>query len=130
MYMQYRATRYIKRVAPFVVPALMAKLVDALDLGSSGFGRVGSSPTGGTILINFIMNKDVIVIRRKGHDVYVTPMKVKNLDKSKCSNKFLQKLGVTISEEDTVYVKCFIDGNIDFRGKREEYRILPEKEVQ
>lgn len=30
------------------VKAFMVELVDTLDLGSSGFGRVGSSPTEGT----------------------------------------------------------------------------------
>ncbi len=81
-------------------------------------------------MINKKPNK-VINIKRKGHDVYVTPFLVRDLDKSKCSYKFIQRINNgDLSDDDIVYVKCYITGEIDFRGKKEEYRILPNKEVQ
>ncbi len=49
-------------------------------------------------------------------------MRVGDLDKTKCSTKFLEN---NIDDETFVYVKCDKDGNLEYRGKKEEYRIYP-----
>ena len=58
--------------------------------------------------------------------ILVMPIKVKDLDKEKCSSKFLAHLGVDVDPETTVYVKCDALGNINYRPKakgRTEYRL-------
>lgn len=68
---------------------------------------------------------DVITIKRKGQPLFVRQMLVGELDKSKCSHKFLSH---NLSDEHQVYVKCQQDGALDLRGKKEEYRIImPDK---
>ena len=61
-------------------------------------------------------------IVRKGLPVYVRAVKIKDLDKSKCSPKFLSH---NFNEETIVYVKCYNDGTLNLRSKKEEYRIIP-----
>jgi hypothetical protein len=53
-------------------------------------------------------------------------MKVKELDKKKCSNKFLEH---NFHEETEVNVKCDENRNIEFRGKKQEYRIIVEDKI-
>lgn len=64
---------------------------------------------------------NIIKIVRKGKSVYVKPMLCKDLDKTKCSTKFLTH---NITDEHVIYVKCNEKGELDLRGKKEEYRIL------
>lgn len=66
-----------------------------------------------------------MTIIRKGKPLFVIQMMVSELDKSKCSYKFLQN---NLSDDTLVNVKCLEDGTLDLRGKKEEYRILvPDK---
>jgi hypothetical protein len=60
-------------------------------------------------------------ITRKDWITFVREMKVSDLDKSKCSHKFLQ---LNLPDDTIVNVKCYKDGSLDLRGKKEEYRIL------
>lgn len=71
------------------------------------------------------MEKKIIKIVRKGMPLFVLKMKVGDLDKSKCSTKFLSH---NLADDVIVNVKCYEDGTIDLRGKKEEYRIIvPDK---
>jgi hypothetical protein len=64
-------------------------------------------------------------IIRRGRPLLVKPMKVSELDKTKCSTKFLSH---NFNNDLVVNVKCREDGSLDLRGKREEYRIIvPDK---
>lgn len=67
--------------------------------------------------------KNIIKIKRKSRPLFVIPTKIGDLDKSKCSPKFLAH---NFPDDMIVNVKCYEDGEIDLRGKREEYRILVE----
>jgi len=60
-------------------------------------------------------------IIRKNRPLFVRVMKVSELDKTKCSHKFLSH---NFNDDLLVNVKCLPDGTIDFRGKKEEYRII------
>jgi hypothetical protein len=62
-------------------------------------------------------------IKRKNRDVFVIEMQVNELDKSKCSHKFLQH---NFDDDFIVNVKCLENGELDLRGKKEEYRIIVE----
>lgn len=65
------------------------------------------------------------IIKRKGFPLYVKKMKIGDLDKTRCSPKFLSH---NFPNEMIVNVKCYADGTLDLRGKRSEYRIiLPDK---
>ncbi len=55
--------------------------------------------------------------------LYVIPTRVGNLDKSKCSPKFLAH---GFDDDMIVNVKCTEDGTIDLRGNKGEYRIIVE----
>ena len=60
------------------------------------------------------------------YPVFVTPIMAKDLDKEKCSSKFLTHIGVDVNPETLVYVKCDALGNINYRLRakgRTEYRI-------
>lgn len=72
------------------------------------------------------MEANVITIVRRNFPCFVTPMLVKDLDKTKCSPKFLSH---NFPEDMVVYVKCYPDGELDMRGNKGEYRIIPNKEV-
>ncbi len=63
---------------------------------------------------------EILTIIRKDYPTTVLKMKVGDLDKSKFSNKFLSH---TIDESTEVYVKCDAEGNIEYRGKNQEYRL-------
>lgn len=68
---------------------------------------------------------EVIKILRKNMPLFVRKMKVGELDKTKCSTKFLSH---NFNDYVFVNVKCFEDGTLDLRGKKEEYRIIvPDK---
>ena len=69
---------------------------------------------------------NIIIIKRKGWPCFVKPTKVSNLDLSKCSKKFISN---NFPPDMVVYVKCYENGEIDLRGKKEEYRIIPNKEI-
>jgi hypothetical protein len=72
------------------------------------------------------VKKDKIIeIIRKTKQLFVRQMMVFELDKSKCSNKFLK---CNLNPTDIINVKCYQDGTLDLRGKKGEYRILvPDK---
>lgn len=80
------------------------------------------------ILNNDISNikNNIITIKRRGKDLFVLPIQINKLDKSKCSNKFISN---NFPEDMIVYVKCLENGKFDLRGKREEYRIIPNNEL-
>jgi len=59
---------------------------------------------------------EIIKILRKGRQIAVS-----ELDKSKCSTKFLSH---NLSDGVIVNVKCDDAGVLDLRGKKEEYRII------
>lgn len=67
--------------------------------------------------------KTIKKIQRKGKPLFVIEMKVGDLDKTKCSHKFLSH---NLSDDKIVNVKCYENGELDLRGKKEEYRILVE----
>ena len=73
------------------------------------------------------MKSNVITILRKNHPCFVIPKLVSDLDKSKCSHKFLEN---NLPNDTTVYVKCDVNGELDLRGKKEEYRIIPNIELE
>ena len=60
-------------------------------------------------------------IIRKNFVIDVLEKKVSELDKTKCSTKFLSH---NFPDDYVVFVKCKADGSIDFRGKKQEYRII------
>ena len=62
-------------------------------------------------------------IIRKGRPLFVREMTVAELDKSKCSTKFLEH---NLPLNTIVNVKCYQNGDLDLRGKKEEYRIIVE----
>jgi hypothetical protein len=62
-------------------------------------------------------------IKRKGRPLFVKMVKVRDLDKTKCSHKFLSH---QFPDDFDVFIKCDENGNIDLRGKKEEYRIILE----
>lgn len=65
-------------------------------------------------------------IKRKGRNVFVLKYTVGELDKNKFSRRFLK---YNFDDNKVVFVKCFENGKLDLRGKKEEYRILnPDKE--
>jgi len=64
---------------------------------------------------------EIIKIPRRGRELFVKVMKVGDLDKTKCSHKFLSH---NFNDEMLVNVKCFPDGSLDLRGKKGEYRII------
>lgn len=71
---------------------------------------------------------EIIEIVRKGRPLFVMQLTVRDLDKSKCSHKFLQH---NFPDDMQVYVKCHHDGILDLRGKKEEYRIIvPDNLIQ
>ena len=67
---------------------------------------------------------DVLTIDRKNYNINVLLMKVKDLDRTKCSYKFLSN---DIDMESEVYIKCDNKGEIEYRGKRKQYRIYEKK---
>jgi len=69
-----------------------------------------------------------IIITHKNYPIAVLPMKASELDKTKCSAKFLAFMKEINQEDLLVYVRCNADGNIDYRkksGDKLEYRIYP-----
>lgn len=60
-------------------------------------------------------------IVRKGRVLFTREILVKDLDKTKCSSKFLSH---NFTDNTIVNVKCLEDGTLDLRGKNEEYRII------
>lgn len=66
---------------------------------------------------------EIMTIIRKRYPKTVLKMKVSELDKTKCSQKFLSH---NFEDDFCVYVRCDSFGNIIFRGKKEEYSILKE----
>ena len=59
---------------------------------------------------------------RKEFEITVREMTVRELDKSKCSNKFLQ---YNFDPDYIVHVKCDENGNLELRGNKKEYRLIP-----
>lgn len=60
-------------------------------------------------------------IVRKKRPIFVTSVLVGDLDKSKCSHKFLSH---NFPDDMHVNVKCREDGSLDLRGNKGEYRII------
>lgn len=66
----------------------------------------------------------IIKVIRKNFPNTVLEMKVKDLDVDKCSKKFLSN---NLNPEDTVYVKCDLQGEVEYRTRgenKQEYRIF------
>lgn len=64
---------------------------------------------------------EIIKILRRGMPLLVRHIRVGDLDKTKCSPKFLSH---NFNDDVIVNVKCYEDGTLDLRGKKEEYRII------
>ena len=64
---------------------------------------------------------EIIKILRRNMPLFVRRMKVGDLDKTKCSRKFLLH---NLNDDVIVNVKCYENGTLDLRGKKEEYRII------
>ena len=81
-------------------------------------------PTWSTRLEVEIKTKDMEIhkINRKNREITVLKMKVTDLDERKCSNKFLSN---SLDGNSEVYVKCDESGNLEYRGKKLEYRLYP-----
>jgi len=62
-------------------------------------------------------------IIRKRIPILVFEIDVADLDKSRCSHKFLSH---NLPDDTVVNVRCHEDGTIDFRGKKQQYRIILE----
>lgn len=69
------------------------------------------------------MNKEIITIIRKEYPKTVLMFRVGDLDLERCSNGFKKLVGNQLSVDSFVYVKCDVDGNIEYRGKKREYRL-------
>jgi hypothetical protein len=69
----------------------------------------------------------VLTVIRKKHPITVLKTIVGLLDKSKCSKKFLD---LNLTEAKYIYVKCDENGNIEYRGKKQEYRLYSPKDHQ
>jgi hypothetical protein len=65
---------------------------------------------------------EIIKVVKKGKPVFVKKVKVSDLDPSKISHKFKTH---DFPSDTEVYVKVYENGDIDFRGKKEEYRLIP-----
>lgn len=65
---------------------------------------------------------EIIKVVKKGRPVFVKKMKVSDLDPSKLSHKFKTH---GFSSDTEVYVKVYKNGDIDLRGKKGEYRLIP-----
>ena len=70
------------------------------------------------------MGEDVEAVLHKGYINYVKRFMIKDLDKTKLSYKFVQH---DLPQDTVVYVKCTIDGDILYRGKKQQYRLIPIK---
>lgn len=66
---------------------------------------------------------EITKVIKKGKPLLVRRIMVGDLEKSKCSAKFLAH---KLPEYAVVNVKCTEDGEFELRGKREEYRIIVE----
>jgi len=70
---------------------------------------------------------EIIKVLRKRMPVLVKQVRVGDLDKAKCSTRFLSH---NFNDDMIVNVKCHEDGTFEFRGKRQEYRIIvPDNEL-
>jgi len=69
---------------------------------------------------------NVKMITRKGIPLYVKEIKLGELDKTKCSPKFLTH---NLPDDTIVNVKCYEDGTLDLRGRKGEYRIIMEDKI-
>lgn len=74
------------------------------------------------VIINYFFMKIEQIIRR-GKPLFIKKVRVGDLDKNKMSNKFLSH---NFKDDEVVNVKCYQDGTLDLRGKKEEYRIIVE----
>lgn len=71
--------------------------------------------------MNNLNNGNMVTIQRKGRPLFCKEMRVGDLDSDKCSYKFLSH---HFDADMVVRVKCLLDGELDLRGKKEEYRII------
>jgi hypothetical protein len=72
-------------------------------------------------ILNFNSKMEIIKILRKNKPLFVKQIKVGELDKTKCSPKFLL---YNLNDSVIVNVKCYEDGTLDLKCKKEEYRII------
>lgn len=63
--------------------------------------------------------QEILTITRRLYEGNVLKVKLKDLDKSKLSNRFLRH---GFDDEYELYIACDADGNILYRGKKGEYR--------
>lgn len=73
---------------------------------------------------------EIIPIIRYNYLIFVTPIKFADLDREKCSKKFLAHAEIVNKPDFVVYVKCSAKGELDYRFRGEadgekkwEYRI-------
>ena len=73
---------------------------------------------------------EIIPIIRYNYLIFVTPVKFADLDKEKCSKKFLAHAEIVNKPDFVVHVKCNAKGELDYRFRGEkngekkwEYRI-------
>lgn len=64
---------------------------------------------------------EIIKILGKNLPLFVRQIKVGDLDKTKCSHKFLSH---NLNDDVVVNVKCYEDGTLDLRDKNGKYRII------
>lgn len=67
--------------------------------------------------------EQIIEINRKNFPIYVRKFRLGDLDESKLSHKFKTH---NLSKDTILNIKCFKDGILDLRGKKQEYRIILE----
>lgn len=68
----------------------------------------------------------MITIKRKNRDCLVIPTLVSELRVEECSNKFLSN---NFPSDMVVFVKCLNTGEFDLRGKKLQYRIIPQDKI-
>lgn len=64
--------------------------------------------------------REILTIIRKNYPITVLKFQVHELDKTKCSKKFVDQ---KLKWNTEIYVRCDKDGEILFRGKKQEYRL-------
>jgi len=70
---------------------------------------------------------EIIKVIKKGMPVFVVRKKVSELEENKLSHKFKTH---NFDKDTEVYIKCYEDGELDLRGKKQEYRLLPTNVVK
>ena len=67
---------------------------------------------------------EIKTIIHKNYPIHVIGLKYSELDVNRCSKKFLSHTELLNNPDLLFYVKSDENGNIDYRGKNKEYRIM------